>query len=390
MTTMSMIAATVAVFIVAALLYYQSTVEGFVPAPVAGRRYNPDPRDPSPYHVPADLSRATVSRQIGTFPLPVQRPDMTPGAPTPREAMAQLRDLRELDSKIMVWLDAASQKDREQPGSLTSAQLQRRVMLQARLTDVRDQLGTGLITDTWKRVADELMELRQENAGWQVRSPSMDAAYGFGQGKDESAFLTDEEYTAFFGFFNAGTLELQSLSQPDPLQKVRLQQLQVIRQDLMDTHRRMGTPPIKMGSAKLFLRQILKTDQPLPTLFSVEPYPIQKTLAESSADIHADLRDIQRKDPTLTEITQTLSDRVHSGDISTNDARSHVLELKHTMNPEQRAATLCRQIREAFPEDADALGCALPIRNPERVIATVCNRLRYSVPTVSPEQFNCP
>ena len=386
MTTMSIIAATVVVFIVAALLYYQSTVEGFVSAPVAGRRYNPDP---SPYNVPADLSRATVSRQIGTFPLPVQRPDMTPGAPTPREAMAQLRDLRELDSKIMVWLDAASQKDREQPGSLTTAQLQRRVMLQARLTDVRDQLGTGLITDTWKRVADDLMELRQENAGWQVRSPSMDAAYGFGQGKDESAFLTDEEYTVFFGFFNAGTLELQSLSQPDPLQKVRLQQLQVIRQDLMDTQRRMGTPPIKMGSAKLFLRQILKTDQPMPTLFSVEPYPIRRTLADSSADIHADLYDIQRKDPSLKEVTRTLADRVNSGDISTNDARTQVLNLKSVTDPD-RAATLCRQIREAFPEDADALGCALPLRDPERVITTVCNRLRYSVPTVSPEQFNCP
>jgi hypothetical protein len=289
----------------------------------------------------------------------------------------------------MVWLDAASQKDREQPGSLTPTQLQRRVMLQARLTDVRDQLGTGLITDTWKRVADELMELRQENAGWQARSPSMDAAYGFGQGTDESAFLTDEEYTAFFGFFNAGTLELQSLSQPDPLQKVRLQQLQVIRQDLMDTQRRMGTPPIKMGSAKLFLRQILKPDQPLPTLFSVEPHPIRKTFAESSADIHADLHDIQRKDPSLKEVTRTLADRVNSGDISTNDARTHILELKNTMGPD-RAVTLCRQIREAFPEDADALGCALPMRDPERIITTVCNRLRYSVPTVSPEQFNCP
>jgi hypothetical protein len=58
-----------------------------------------------------------------------------------------------------------------------------------------------------------------------------------------------------------------------------------------------------------------------------------------------------------------------------------------------RAQTLCKQIREAFPLDADALGCRHHISDnyeAETVINTVCDRIRYSVPTVSPEQFNCP
>lgn len=415
MSSPAILAATVVVFAVAALLYYQSQEgsESFsnrsswrpAQTPIAGRRY--DPRTQA-YPVPADLSHAPVSEPPGSFPRPSvvgsQRPDGVPGAGSlPREALAQIRDLRELDSKITVWLAAASQMEREQPGSMTSDQLQRRVMLQARLADVRDQLGTGLIVDTWASVANELRELRQENAGWQAQSPSIDAVYGFGQGKDPRAFLTADDYKAFFGYFNAGILELQGLAQPDPIQKVRLQQLQVIRQDLIDTQRRTGTPPIKMGAAQLFLRQMLKPDQPLPTLFSIEPPPLLKTFADSHTDVLADLQDIQWKlivqyDPASQELKRAAADmldRIRAGELTPQDARSQIVELRESYHPQnaiQRASRLCRLIRQAFPTDADALGCR-PIQNEydaETVINTVCNRLRTSVPTVSPEQFNCP
>jgi len=56
------------------------------------------------------------------------------------------------------------------------------------------------------------------------------------------------------------------------------------------------------------------------------------------------------------------------------------------------AKRLCYQIRKAFPKDAQALGCA-PVTTEyeaETVINTICTRLKSSVPTVTPEQFNCP
>ncbi len=60
----------------------------------------------------------------------------------------------------------------------------------------------------------------------------------------------------------------------------------------------------------------------------------------------------------------------------------------------KRANVLCKQVAEAFPHDAAALGCPKkPVSNDyeaETTINTVCDRLRYSVPDVSPEQFNCP
>jgi len=418
------------IFIVAALLYYQShSHEGFVDAnraawtpektPVAGRLYDPATNDS--YPVPADLNRALPAAPMGSVPTSQQRPVMTPGTGTmtaPREAMAQLKDLHELDNKILLWLDAAGQKEREQPGSLTPSQLQERVMLQARLNDVRTQLGTGMITDTWKRVADETMQLRRENAGWQQRSPSLDEVYSFGQGSDPNAFLTEEDYIKFYGLFNASVQELQGLAQPDPLQKVRLQQLQVMRQDLMDTAKKM-VPPIKMGAAQLYLRQLLKPDQPLPTLFTVSGPPVAISMEDSPFDVIADLRDIQWKltvsyDPVAQELkraTAAMLDRLKTGEMSPQDARRQIAAFKvqgapvaiaptsdsvgSAYNPKnliKRATTLCKQIEEAFPEDGEALGCRKvhSVDEAETVINTVCDRLRYSVPSVTPEQFNCP
>ncbi len=451
-------------FIVAALLFYQShAAEGFAnypgtvrhftnawaswrptQTPIAGRLYDPNSTMVNDtYPVPADLAKAPVSQPFGSIPLSQQRPNMTPGPGTttaPREAMAQIKDLRELDNKITLWLDAASQKEREQPGSLTPIQLQRRVMLQVRLQDVRDQMGTGMITDTWKSVADELMGLRKENAGWQERSPSLEALYEFGRGSDPNAFLSHGDYVKFYGLFNAAILEMEGLTQPDPLQKVRLQQLQVMRQDLMDNSKRLGTPPIKMAAAQLYLRQMLKPDQPLPSLYSLEPPPqeLGSFFDESPLDVLADLRDIQWKltvkyDPASQEVKRAaaaMMDRIAAGQLTPQEARTHIVALKarsnpvpysmplgmiESMNPSgpphvrapagltkkpitntliKRAETLCKQIGEAFPNDAEALGCqkkhVSDEMEAETVINTVCERLRFSVPSVTPEQFNCP
>ena len=403
------------IFIVAALLFYQSHPEGFLNYPIAGRPYNPMAHDT--YPVPADLSKAPVSQPQGIIPVSQQRPNMTPGPGTttaPREAMAQLKDLHELDNKIMLWLDAASQKEREQPGSLTPTQLQRRVILQGRLRDVRDQLGTGMITDTWKQVADELRGLRKENSGWQERSPSLEQVYEFGQGANPNGFLTHEEYVRFYGLFNAAVLELQGLAQPDPLQRVRIQQLQVMRQDLMDVSKRMRTPPIKMAAAQLYLRQMLKVDQPLPMLYSMEPPPQERSLEDNPFDVIADLRDIQWKlsvsyDPAGQELKRaiaTMLTGLKEGYVSPQEARQKVSEMRSTPLPfgspasaydpndlMTRASVLCRQVREAFPDDAEALGCQKTVADrfeAETVINTVCDRIRGSVPTVTPEQFGCP
>jgi len=56
------------------------------------------------------------------------------------------------------------------------------------------------------------------------------------------------------------------------------------------------------------------------------------------------------------------------------------------------ANRLCRDVTKAFPRDAQALGCS-PINTKfqaETVINTVCANIRSSVPSVTPEQFNCP
>jgi hypothetical protein len=60
----------------------------------------------------------------------------------------------------------------------------------------------------------------------------------------------------------------------------------------------------------------------------------------------------------------------------------------------ERARRLCKQVQEAFPNDAEALGCPMhPQTDPvsaETVVYNVCARIRDSVPSVSPDQFNCP
>jgi hypothetical protein len=293
-----------------------------------------------------------------------------------------------------------------------------------------------MITDSWKKVTDEARRLRIENAGWQQQLPSVEAVYEFGKSRDPEEFLAREDYIEFYGIFNAALNELQGLPQPDPLQKVRLQQLQVMRRDLMDTAAKVGTPPIRFKAAQLYLRQMLKPDQPLPTLFAMESPPSQMSLLNNPTDILSQLRDIQleltvRYDPAAQELkraTAAMMDRIHLGKISAQDARTQMAAFHAQRGPVafgspiqmklprqqrkvaaaacnkrsssrgyqqdlvKRATVLCKQVGDAFPEDAVALGCRAVQSeyDAETVINTVCDRIRTSVPSVTPEQFYCP
>ena len=419
MSTISIVGAAIAIFIIAALLYYQSKpVEGFTqfPGPVAGRPYGAFNNADENYPVPADLNRAAVAIPTSIIPSAPTRPTGVPGpGHAPKEALATRKDLADLDDKIMVWLDGASQRDAEQPGMLTSEQRQRRVMLQGRLADVRTQFGTGLITDSARLVQQETLELRKENAGWRQLSPNLEAVYAFGKDADPDAFLSDVQYAEFRGFFNTSLNELKRLAQPNPLQRVRLQQLQVIQQELL---RIPKAPAIRVAPARQFLIQALKPEQPLPTLFSLESRDEPTLFANSPVDVINALRDIQWKltvsyNPAEQELKRAVAamlNRLQSESFTTQDiqsARQTVAAIQTQRGPQgqeqglnynpdnlqKRATTLCRQIREAFPEDAKALGCDRPVENEyeaESVINTVCDRLRYSVPSVAPEQFNCP
>jgi hypothetical protein len=453
MTSHGAIAAAAAVFVVAALLYYQSRpMEGFasIQPPVAGRPYGAYDNADETYPVPADLNQAPRTTVAQTqVPTAAQRPAATPGAgQAPREAMATRKDLNELDVAITTWLDGAAQREKERPGSLTPFQLQRRTMLQGRLADVRTQMTTGLLTDSYRVVAQETTDLRRENAGWRQAAPNLEQIHEFGRGEDPEAFLSAELYAEFRRIFDAGLLELNSLTQPDPLQRVRLQQLQLLHLDLQAAERQFQPPPIRVASAQLFLRQMLKPDQPLPTLFAMEPNPatVKKTHTESPADVISALRDINwslsvSHDPAGDDLKRSIAnalDRLRNNPTPADvaAARSSVAAFQYRRSPGPaglteggypvtsvtgaplppkmrvasrdpmleydprdvlvRANQLCHQIHEAFPHDAEALGCPpkrQPIRDTydaESAINVVCDRLRTSVPSVSPEQFNCP
>ena len=403
MTSLTLIGAAVAIFVVAALLFWQST-EGFV-------------------NVPADLHRAPVSAPAQLIPPSTQRPMGIPGAITaPKEAMATRKELAELDNKLMTWLDAASQRELDNPAALTPEQHQKRVIYQARVASLRQQLGTGLVTDSSRQVNAEILAVRHENAGWQQVYPALDTFFEFAKQVPDDAFLTPELYTQFRGLFQAGLHNYQGFTQPDPLQAVRLKQLEVIAQDLQSAERKTQTPPIRAGVARLFLQQMTKPDQPLPSLINLDAVGDgDHTLAANPVDVIQQLRNIQwtflaRYDPVSSatadlerSIASTL-DHLQSGKASPAEVvaiRNDVSEFQNYGRPigynpkdlRSRATTLCKQVREAFPRDAEALGC--PSRrgredpqqdeyNAETVINTVCARLRESVPTVTPEQFNCP
>jgi hypothetical protein len=423
----------VILFVIAALLYFQSQKEGFrnpLPTPVAGRPYVA-PSEIDDAAVPADLNRAPTTIPRASYhdvPQSKQRPTTIPGANTaPREAMAQRKDLYELDNKISTWLAAAALYEAEHPGGLTAQQLERRIILQGRLAIVRDQLVNDMIVDTYKQVAAEVHELRHENTGWGAPAPALDAIDNFAKTLATDAFLTEGQYREFRRLFDTIVNEYKNFTQPNPLERVRTQQLQVFQQELQSAERQFSPPPIRAGSARLFLQQALKPEQPLPTLFSMEPNPTTlPSLATDPTDVIRQLKDIKWRltvsyNPAEAELKRSIAallDRLEASDLRPDEvtaARSAVADIYEFMDPlplnsitgptpalaydpkdlRKRANTLCQQIREAFsPEDAAALGCPSATitteADAETAINIVCDRLRYSVPSVSPAQFNCP
>lgn len=435
---MGPIVGAVVLFIVAALLYFQSHAakEGFnnpqLPTPIAGRPYVAGPGDSTDEDVPADLNRAPPPLPAASQAVPStgQRPTTIPGAPTaPREAMAQRKDLYELDNKISTWLAAAALYESEHPGGLTGEQLQRRIILQGRLATVRDQLGTGLITDTYKQVAAEVDELRHEITGWGAPAPALHAVDSFAKTLAADAFLTAAQYREFRLLFDTILNQYKGFVQPNPLERVRTQQLQVFQHELIRAEREFNPPPVRAGAARLFLKQALKADQPLPTLFSMEPNPVTlPNIASDPRDVIGQLKDLKWRltvtyNPAEAELNRSIAallNRMEADDVrpdEVEEARRAIVEMADYTAPRPlnaiagpaaiaavrydpqdlrtRANTLCQQIREAFsPEDAAALGCPANLvateAEAEATINIVCDRLRYSVPSVSPAQFNCP
>jgi hypothetical protein len=201
--------------------------------------------------------------------------------------------------------------------------------------------------------------------------------------------LRADEYNDFFAIFSESLRELESATLQDTILKVRVQQLHTIRQELKEVARQR-TPPITMGAAKKFLRKMIHPEESLPTLYSMAPPA--PTLEKSTHDVLIELRDCRVPD-------NSLMDDLLAGTVSAPEGRRRVRELKDKWEPvgmeqnsfmgleDNRTKRFCKQIRQAFPKDADALGC--DVIGPG-TMATVCDRLRYSVPTVSPEQFGCP
>jgi hypothetical protein len=186
----------------------------------------------------------------------------------------------------------------------------------------------------------------------------------------------------------------------------------------------------------MFLQQMLKFDQPLPTLYDLEPVRGTLIMAGAGADdLMGDLRAVHWKLATMNDARANISARnalgflqgIQSGRIpvsefprirvemgfleqAANDLTSTavvsgsgprgedtMLESYDPADLPRRARELCKQVSEAFSCDAEALGCPgygsmdrLSTYEAESVINTVCSRLRTSVPSVSPEQFNCP
>jgi hypothetical protein len=414
------------IFILSALMFYQHHLggrEGFASV-----------------EVPADLNRAPVAVPNMAVPTSIQRPTGVPGpASAPSKAIATPKEVNNLDEEIMIWLDGSSQKEREHPSALTPAQRNQRVIYQGRVRALRHQLGTGKITDTSEQVNREMLELREQNATWLKPVASLESVYKFGTGKNPDAFLDPTSYKEFRALFEAGINELKGHSLADPLQTVRLQQLQIMEQELKEVDRKTQKPPIRFGPARLYLQQMLQPSQPLPSLLSLdrpEDAADAKSKHETNpANILTTLKDIQwtltvRYNPGEQALMKSIADMIRhfeSGKATSDDvirAREELVNLQNRRavrpiaageedpitqrtldyNPAaliRRATRLCEQINEAFPGhgNAEALGC--PKKGPhhkapttrfeaETIINTVCDRIRTSVPTVTPEQFNCP
>jgi len=375
-----LITAAIAVFFIAALLFWQmkqQRLEGFSigGAPVGGRPYGAvGERDHNGSFLPADLHKMPFSgpaQPVANLPASTIRPITVPGPITSvRDPPATQVDMQELNTQLITWLTAIDQRNNEHPGSSTPEQNQQRVLYEARSASILDQLGSGNITDTRLQVAAETREVKRDNEMWKRQYPNIEELAGFGLNLPQDEFLTAEQYNEFRGLFDAVLKELREIPQPDPLNRVRYQQLQVLLQDLETAERKYTVPPIKMRSARLFLQRAVRPDQPLPTLFAMDS---QKSTKNPPVNAKASDMFISGPEHGVQEVEEY-------------DPKNYV----------ERARTLSRQIQRAFPRDAEALGCPM---NPEsiitesdamNVIGVVCDRLRYSVPSVTPAQFNCP
>lgn len=445
MSSSTLVSAAIILFCVAAILYYQNTTQkehftspgevnnflnswvSWAPTdpPIAGSSYTPNgiPNQ----NAPNDLSIAPIS-QPGAYPSGITSGKKQLG-PTSgiNPSLARSIDLMELDSKITTWLEAATQCENDAPCTLTPLQQQQRVLLQSRLVDVRSQIQTNQITDKLRDVTNEIMALREENAKWYHKTPFLSAVFEFGVGVDQEATLTKNQYNMFLSIVAKVIQEYEELNSPTPQQKVRTRQLHEILEYLL----RLKTRPyIRMGATRLFLQKTLLPEQPLPTLYNYSYEDIsdnqryQNTINDHD-DVMNYLKNIQwklklRSDPVGQELQRSataLLNGLKNGDIPVTDALNRAVGLDTMLQPapagapdqplqynEQPGATygnkrcliagakrLCRDVTKAFPRDAAALGCA-PIKTryqAETVINTVCNNIRSSVPTVSPDQFNC-
>jgi hypothetical protein len=397
MSSISLIGSAILVFMIAALLYQHYTTEGFSNSsykpswnprdmPVAGRQYDPSAKYDN---VPAELNEAALSPDMS---IPKSQPFSAPGAPVPRSAIAQLKDLYELESAIVYWLEAAGQRDRESPGSLTTEQQHQRIRLEGRLSGVRNQLEIGMVTDSWQNIGKEIKDLRRDNIIWKEYYPEYDAIYQYGKGADPEALLSHDDFNLFMVIFTSALGELNSSTYQTPVQKVRVQQLQSIRQDLKEMALE-ATPPITMKMAKKFLHAIMNPNTTLPTLFTMVPRP-EPSLEECRTDIIIDLRGIGMGANMLDALSAPEGRRQMRSMKDAWQPDGYDEMPLHAIEPstvKHRAKALCKQIKVAFPngDDAEALGCGSST-DPETVIQTVCDRLRYSVPSVTPEQFGCP
>lgn len=358
MSSPTLIGIGIAIFCITALLYFQSK-EGFE-------------------NVPADLNRAPVSKPIQTIP-----GNSSLKTTTPTIALATRSELAELDSKLMTWLDAASQREVGNPTALSEDQRQKRVLYQARVSAIRQQLGTGLIVDSSKDVSAQILQLRTENAGWQ--SPNY-VVSDFATTADPTAFLTMAQYKEFRSIMLQTIKSLQTFQTSDPLMSVRQKQLEQIDSELRPTDLQGILPPIRVGSARDFLGRMLQSTQPLPTLISMAPMPTP-SLVSNPLDIIRQVQSIPNPPIKLVKLAEYLS--------TGNPSTESVVKSRNIIWSD-RANTLCSQLREAFPEkDAEALGCPkhkIPKDNEgaENLVYTVCNRIKESVPSITPEQFNCP
>ena len=274
MSSLSLIGAAIALFFIAALLYIQSLNEGFTSTGLQAMRSQmtglTGSREVS--DVPADLNQAPISKPVSVIPPVIgPRPQTIPGstAATPKDALATRNELAELDNRLMTWIDAASQREVINPMALSADQREKRVLYQAQSSAVRQQLGTGIIVDKSKDVVADIQRLQIENSGWQTYPAYVDMST-FNPKGSPTSILTTKDYSTFRGIMLAALASLNANPLSNPLDLVRQKQLEQIDSELRITDKQGRTPFIRNGVAIAFLKVMLDSAQPLPSLITMD------------------------------------------------------------------------------------------------------------------------